>query len=62
MVLLLGTKGVDGRAGDDAPEKQAGIKNGWEHRWSKGYHHHLISPSAFPQRNAIPDTFYHLSS
>lgn len=28
VVLLQGTKGVAGRAGDDAPEKQAGIKKG----------------------------------
>ena len=28
-MLLQGTKGVAGRAGDDAPEKQAGVNNGW---------------------------------
>lgn len=44
MVLLQGTKGVAGRAGDDAPEKQAGINDGQHHTWPRA----VITESAYP--------------
>lgn len=33
MVLLQGTKGVAGLAGDDAPGKQAGVRDSRKHGW-----------------------------
>ena len=43
-MLLQGTKGVAGRAGDDAPEKQAGVNNGW----STGGQNATITNLSFP--------------
>lgn len=44
VALPQGTKGVAGRAGDDAPGKQAGVKKGWKHKWPKRCHHTIPIP------------------
>lgn len=43
-MLLQGTKGVAGRAGDDAPEKQAGINSGPKCVWLRA----VMAESPFP--------------